>query len=223
MQNIMPNVYLNPVTSFNPAPHMPDIPTNSTVHHTAVIIGSVITGQNVFVAPNAVIRADEGSPMYIGNNSDIQDGVVIHGMKNKPGETYSVVIGNNVSLAHQALVHGPAYIDDNTFVGFQSAVISSNVGKNCVIETGAKVITYVPSGMIVETPEQASALPKITEDYDYKHLNEEVVKVNNELAAGYKNLYNSYYVQSHQPQEYQPAPYYMPFKLNLKFKGIPKN
>lgn len=225
-QQRMPNISSNPSTSFNPIQHIPVIPRNSVAHHTAVIIGDVIVGHNVFIAPNAVIRADEGSPMYIGNNSDIQDGVVIHGLKNKPGEQYSVVIGENVSLAHQCMVHGPSYIDKNTFVGFQAAVISSNIGKNCVIETGAKVIkvnipdnTYVPTNAVVETPEQAAALPKITDDYAYKKLNEEVVKVNNALASGYRSLYNNYTQQAQPQQPPPPMGYYMPYKLNIQFKG----
>lgn len=194
------NIQPNPITSFNPRPIPPMIPPSSTVHHKATIIGPVIMGNNSFIAPNATVRADEGSPMYIGNNSNIQDGAVVHGLKNKPGETYSVVIGNNVSIAHQALVHGPAYIGDNSFIGFQSCIFKANVGKGCVVELGAKVYNcnipegrYVPAGQIIDTQEKANQLPQITENYQFKHLNHEVVEVNKELAHGYANYYGGYF------------------------------
>lgn len=202
----------NPKTSFNPVYKQPTIPQSSTIHPRSTVIGNVIMGNNAFVAPSAVVRADEGSPIYIGDNSNIQDGAVVHGLKNKPGEQYSVVIGNNVSLAHQALVHGPAYINDNTFVGFQSLVFKAVVGKNCVIEPGAKVMDchvpdnrYISAGTIVDSQEKANNLPVVTDDYVYKHLNEEVVHVNKELGKGYADMQNAYTSMPHF-QPYGPPP-----------------
>lgn len=187
-----PHIQVNPRTSFNPEHIQPSIPHTTTVHPRSTVIGNVIMGHNSFVAPSAVVRADEGSPIYIGNNSNIQDGAVVHGLKNKPNEQYSVVIGNNVSVAHQACVHGPAYVNDHTFVGFQALVFKAVVGKNCVIEPGAKVMNcnvpdnrYVPAGQIVDSQEKANNLPVVTDDYVNKHLNEEVVHVNKELGMGY--------------------------------------
>jgi len=56
------------------------------------------------------------------------------------GEKYAVYVGNHVSLAHQCQVHGPALIDDETFVGMQAFVFKAKVGKDCVIEPAAKII-----------------------------------------------------------------------------------
>ena len=209
---IRANIQPNPVTSFNRRSWYPMIPPSSTVHHRATVIGPVIMGNNAFVAPSAVVRADEGTPMFIGDNSNIQDGAVIHGLKNKPNETYSVVIGSNVSVAHQALVHGPAYVGDNSFVGFQALVFKAVVGKGCVLEPGAKVMNchvpdgrYVPANQVVDTQEKANALPVITDSYANKHLNDEVVEVNKELSNGYGMMYQSIY--SNGPRNTQ-MPYY---------------
>lgn len=205
----MPNITINPVTSFVPKSYQPKVDNKSFVQPNASVIGSVTLSEGVLVSPFASIRGDEGTPIYIGKNSNVQDGVVIHGLENKfiekDGEKYSVYIGENVSLAHQAQVHGPAKIGNDTFVGMQSFVFKSEVGDNVVIEPAAKVIgvkvesgRYVPAGEVVKTQEQADNLPKITPEYSMKHLNEEVVHVNKELNKGYGAL----------PQAY-PANYYI--------------
>jgi acetyltransferase-like isoleucine patch superfamily enzyme len=54
------------------------------------------------------------------------------------GQDYAVYIGRRVSLAHQALVHGPAHIDDNVFVGMQAMVFKAQLGEGVVIEPGAR-------------------------------------------------------------------------------------
>lgn len=214
------NIQPNPVTRFNQFSRAPSIPTTSTVHHRATLIGPVAVGHNVFIAPGAVIRSDEGLSILIGNNSNIQDGVVIHGLKNKPGEPHSIVIGNNVSVAHQALIHGPAYVGDNTFIGFQALVFSATVGKNCVIEPAAKVMNcivadgkYVPAGQLIDSQEKANALPAITDDYKNKHFNSHVVETNRDLAEGYRAYYTA-----RLPAMFYPAP--MPVLYNGTYTNL---
>jgi tetrahydrodipicolinate N-succinyltransferase len=112
------------------------------------------------------------------------------------GKKYAVFVGNNVSLAHQSQVHGPALVDDDTFIGMQALVFKAQVGKNVVVEPGAILwngVTiadgrYVPAGMVVSTQEQADKLPKITNDYPLKDLNKGVLHVNEQLAEGYLEL-----------------------------------
>ncbi|MEM7648501.1 MAG: carbon dioxide concentrating mechanism protein CcmM, partial [Cyanobacteria bacterium P01_A01_bin.70] len=58
----------------------PIIAPSAYVHPLCSLIGDVELGENVIVAPNTSIRADEGAPFYIGANTNIQDGVVIHGL-----------------------------------------------------------------------------------------------------------------------------------------------
>lgn len=197
------NIGINPVTSFTPKSYSPQIDKNSFVQPNASVLGSVNLSEGVLVSPFASIRGDEGTPIYIGKNSNVQDGVVIHGLEKKfvenEGLGYSVYIGENVSLAHQSQVHGPAKIGNNTFVGMQSFIFKSEIGENVVIEPCAKVIgvkiesgRYVPAGEIIKTQEQADKLPLITPQYAMKNLNEEVVHVNKELNKGYSTLLNAY-------------------------------
>jgi carbonic anhydrase/acetyltransferase-like protein (isoleucine patch superfamily) len=108
------------------------------------------------------------------------------------GEKYAVYVGKRVSLAHQAQIHGPAKVGDDTFIGMQSLVFKAEVGSGCVVEPkslllGVKVADgrYVPAGSIIKSQADADALPEITEDYAFKSLNKGVVHVNVHLADGY--------------------------------------
>lgn len=199
----MSNVAINPITHFTPVSYKPQISPKSVVQPNASVIGAVILSDGVLVSPFASIRGDEGTPIFIGKNSNVQDGVVIHGLENKfvadKGLGYSVYIGENVSLAHQSQIHGPAKVGNNTFVGMQAFVFKSEIGDNVVIEPTAKVIgvkvasgRYVPAGEVIKTQEQADKLPVITPDYAMKNLNHEVVEVNKQLNDGYKGLLQAY-------------------------------
>ncbi len=205
MQPVLPRIYpknimTNPVTTFTPQSFIPNIAPGSAIHPQASIIGNVTIGPNVNVAPFASIRGDEGTPIFIGQGTNVQDGVVIHGLKDgrvkNNNMEYSVFIGDNTSLAHQAQIHGPAKIGNNVFVGMQSFVYKSEVGDNVVIEPTARVIgvkvasgRYVPAGEVIKTQEQADNLPVIDQNYKNKDLNEEVVSVNKELAMTYPANY----------------------------------
>ena len=141
------------------------------------------------------MRADEGAPFHIGANTNIQDGVVIHALKEKfirvGGELWAVHVGERVSIAHDALVHGPCHIGDDTFVGFKAVVHDAIVGSGCFIGIGAIVVgveipdnKFVPHGTIVQSPEQVKALPEASASHG--HFNEDVVNVNRGLAAAYR-------------------------------------
>lgn len=195
-----PNIMPNPITSFTPQRIIPLVANGSAIHPQASIIGNVIISPEVNVAPFASIRGDEGTPIYIGRGTNVQDGVVIHGLKDgrvtHNNAEYSVYVGNNTSLAHQAQVHGPAKIGNNVFAGMQSFIYKSEIGDNVVIEPTAKVIgvkvasgRYVPAGEIIKTQEQADKLPVIDQNYSNKDLNHEVVEVNKELAYSYPANY----------------------------------
>jgi carbonic anhydrase/acetyltransferase-like protein (isoleucine patch superfamily) len=158
------------------------------------------------VAPAASVRGDEGQPIWVGNDVNIQDCVVLHALETHEhgelissavvevdGQFYGVHIDDRVSLAHQCQVHGPASIGTETFVGMQALVFRATVGKNCVIEPKALVMgvdvadgRYVPAGALITTQEAADNLPVITENYPLKSLNNAVVNVNTQLASGYQ-------------------------------------
>ena len=122
---------------------------NCFIAPNATLVGDVILGDNCTVWFGAIIRGDV-SPIRIGHTSNIQDGVVIHGTFGK-SETK---IGNHVSIAHNAVVHG-CTIEDGVLVGM-NAVIMDNaiIGTGCVIAAGAVVLEnticeagYIYAGM----------------------------------------------------------------------------
>ncbi|CAN1210180.1 Carboxysome assembly protein CcmM [Tumidithrix helvetica PCC 7403] len=174
----------------------PTIDSSAYVHSFSNIIGDVRIGANVLVAPGTSIRADEGNPFRIGDNTNIQDGVVIHGLEQgrvtgDDDKQYSVWIGNNSSITHMALIHGPAYVGDNCFIGFRSTVFNAIVGDGCII--GMHVLVedveipegkYVPSGSVITTQQQADRLPDVHEDE--QKFASHVIGVNNALRMGYR-------------------------------------
>ncbi|MEO8450151.1 MAG: carbonic anhydrase [Gemmatimonadota bacterium] len=199
------------LTDFNSETEQPTISPVAFVDGYASVIGSVHLGALVYVAPFASIRGDEGQPIEIGEGTNIQDGAVVHALETTQGgaavanrtytvagKEYAVYIGKRVSLAHQSLVHGPARIDDNVFVGMQAMVFKASIGEGVVIEPGAKVIgvnvaagRYVPAGQTVTTQKAADLLPKITDDYPYRTLNDAVVHVNTSFAKAYRRAADS--------------------------------
>jgi SulP family sulfate permease len=173
----------------------PLMSSSSFVHPHAAVIGRVVLGEHVHIAAGSSVRADEGTPFHIGANSNIQDGVVIHALKERKvvvgGEEWAVYVGKNVSMAHNALVHGPCYIGDDTFVGFKAVVHDAVVGSHCYIGIGAIVVgvevpdgRFVPHGSIVDTAEKAERLPPVSAAH--REFNEDVVDVNRGLAAAYR-------------------------------------
>ncbi|MBD2206183.1 ribulose bisphosphate carboxylase small subunit [Calothrix sp. FACHB-1219] len=173
----------------------PTIHDSSFVHSFSKVIGDVRIGANVIVAPGTSIRADEGTPFFIGENTNIQDGVVIHGLEQgrvigDDQEEYSVWIGKNASITHMALIHGPAYVGDNSFIGFRSTVFNARVGAGCIVMMHALIQDveippgkYVPSGAIITNQQQADRLPDVqARDQEFTH---HVVGINQALRAGY--------------------------------------
>ncbi len=104
----------------------PKIPKDCFIADNATIVGDVTMGDQCSVWFNAVIRGDVNS-ITIGHKVNIQDGAIIHA-------TYKVAatnIGNNVSIGHNAIVHG-CTIRDNVLIGMGSIVMD-----NCVVETNS--------------------------------------------------------------------------------------
>jgi gamma-carbonic anhydrase len=123
----------------------PKLGENCFLADNAVVVGEVTMGNNCTVWFNAVVRGDVHS-ITIGNNTNIQDGAVIHCTYQKA----KTVIGNNVSIAHNAIVHG-CTVEDNVLIGMGAIVMDDAViGANSVIAAGAVVLagTHVEPGSI---------------------------------------------------------------------------
>ncbi len=123
----------------------PTIGNNCFIAPNATIVGDVEMGNDCSVWFNAVIRGDVNS-IRMGSKVNIQDGAVIHCTYEKT----KVFIGNNVSIGHNAIVHGCS-IANNVLVGM-GAILMDNVqvGSNSIIAAGAVVLenTVVEAGCI---------------------------------------------------------------------------
>ncbi len=174
----------------------PQIDESAYVHSFSNLIGDVKVGANVLISPGTSIRADEGTPFYIGEATNIQDGVVIHGLEEgrvvgDDGKEYSVWIGNQTCITHMALIHGPAYVGDECFIGFRSTVFNARVGDGCIVMMHVLIQDveippgkYVPSGAVITNQQQADRLSDVQEsDRQFEH---HVVEINEALRAGYR-------------------------------------
>jgi len=214
-----PNIHQNVATDFNPQIKSPQIEDSSFISPFAVVIGDCHIGKMVFMAPTSVCRADEGTPIYISDYSNIQEGVVLHALEttldgnnidgrrfsqdgdrllandSRFDQGYAVFIGSSVSLAHDSMVHGPAWIGNNTFVGMKSLVFNAKVGSNVAIGvfslvTNGVVIPdnkFVPPGSQILTQAEADALPSRIGSGAYENINKGVLHVNKDLADAYNS------------------------------------
>jgi len=119
--------------------------SDSFIAENATIVGDVVMGSGCSVWFNTVIRGDVNY-IRIGNNTNIQDGAVIHCTYQKAGTD----IGNNVSIGHNALVHG-CTLQDHVLVGMGAIVMDHAVVEEyCIIAAGAIVLenTVCESGYL---------------------------------------------------------------------------
>lgn len=124
---------------------LPVMGQNCFIAPNATIVGDVIMGDDCSVWFNTVIRGDVNS-IRIGNKVNIQDGAVIHCTYQKT----KTIIGNNVSIGHNAIVHG-CIVHDNVLIGMGSIVMdNAEIGSNSIIAAGAVVLegTKIESGVI---------------------------------------------------------------------------
>jgi carbonic anhydrase/acetyltransferase-like protein (isoleucine patch superfamily) len=201
-------IHQSVITDFCQKEYLPEVDSSAFIHPSAAVIGHVFIGKRVMVAPFASVRGDEGRPIFVGDESNVQDGVILHALETEhnghpieenqveaEGEKYSVYIGRRASLAHQVQIHGPAYVGHDTFVGMKTLVFRAKLGNNCVIEPGCIVMgvtvadgRYVPAGTVLKSQKDADNLPAVTDDYPLKNLNKGVVHVNTSLADGYNKI-----------------------------------
>ena len=123
----------------------PQIPNDCFIAENATIVGNVTMGSQCSVWFSAVVRGDVNY-IKMGNKVNVQDGAVIHGTY----KTSPTTIGNNVSIGHNALVHG-CTIHDNVLVGMGSIIMDNCIiESNCIIAAGAVITknTTVKAGSI---------------------------------------------------------------------------
>ncbi|MGF1601006.1 MAG: ribulose bisphosphate carboxylase small subunit [Thermosynechococcaceae cyanobacterium] len=148
----------------------PNIDPTASIHASSPLVGDIRVSAHVVIGPGASIQADQGQPFHIGTATNVQNGVVIHGLERgqvlgNDQQSYSVWIGQHTSITHMALIHGPVYIGDSCFIGFRSTIFNARVGDGCIVMMHALIQDveippgkFVPSGAVITTQEQADRL-----------------------------------------------------------------
>ncbi len=125
--------------------HTPQIPDSCFLAPTATVVGDVQMGEECSVWFNAVVRGDVHF-IRLGHRVNVQDNAVIHCTYQK----FPTTIGDNVSIGHNAIVHG-CTLHDNVLVGMGSIIMDGCVVEsNSIIAAGAVLTagTHVPAGSI---------------------------------------------------------------------------
>ncbi|NSW45532.1 MAG: gamma carbonic anhydrase family protein [Bacteroidales bacterium] len=158
----------------------PIIGENCFLAPNASIIGDVVLGNNCSIWFNAVIRGDVHY-IRIGNNCNIQDGAIIHCTYQKSPTN----IGNNVSIAHAAVVHG-CTIHDNVLIGIGAIILD-----NCVIHRNSLIAagSLLLEGTVVEEGSVYAGSPA----KKIKEISPELLKGQVERIAQSYSMYASWY------------------------------
>ena len=137
---------------------------NYYIAPTANVVGEVVLHEDASVWFNAVLRGDN-EPITVGKRSNIQDGAVLH---TDPGSP--LVIGENVTVGHKAMLHG-CRVGDNTLIGINAVILNGvTIGKNCII--GAQAM--IPENKVIPDNSVVMGIPgkvvKQVSDYQVVHL-----------------------------------------------------
>ncbi|MFV0319797.1 MAG: gamma carbonic anhydrase family protein [Microbacterium sp.] len=160
----------------------PQLDETSFIAAGARVLGGVTLGPGASVWYNAVLRAD-GDTITVGAGSNLQDNVSVHVDVGKP-----VVIGENVSVGHNAVIHG-CTIEDGSLIGMGAVVLNgARIGAGTLVAGGAVVLegAEIPPGSLVAgvpakarrelTPEERTGLLQNAEVYRTGHVSEHVAE-----------------------------------------------
>ncbi|MFZ4671701.1 MAG: gamma carbonic anhydrase family protein [Flavobacterium sp.] len=158
----------------------PQIPLDCYVAENATIVGDVTLGKSCSVWFNAVLRGDVHY-IKIGDKVNIQDGAIIHCTYQK----HPTEIGNNVSIGHNAIVHG-CKIKDNVLIGMGAIVMD-----NCIIESNSIIAAgaVVTQNTVVESGTIYAGIPaKKVKDINQSDFAGEIERISNNYV-----MYSSWF------------------------------
>src|SRR6202453_1722730 len=112
----------------------PTIPASCYVDDSAQVIGDVVLGEHASVWMNAVVRGDVHS-IRVGRHSNVQDCAVLHGMRH----LYPVIVGEYVTIGHNATVHG-CVVEDACLIGIGATILNNaRIGDGSIAAAGAVI------------------------------------------------------------------------------------
>ncbi len=151
------------------------VPASSYVDSSAQVLGDVVLGEHASVWMNAVVRGDVNS-IRIGARSNVQDCAVLHGMR----DLYPVIVGEMVTIGHNATVHG-CVLEDEVLVGIGATILNNaRVGTGSIIAAGA----VIPEGMVIRPRSLVVGVPA--------RVKRELGEEDRELILRYANNYLDY-------------------------------
>ena len=128
----------------------PSFPASCYIDPSAQVIGDVVLGEQASVWMNAVLRGDVNS-IRIGARSNVQDCAVLHGMRH----LYPVIVGEMVTIGHNATVHG-CVLEDAVLVGIGSTILNNaRIGEGSIIAAGA----VIPEQMVIPPNSLVAGVP----------------------------------------------------------------
>lgn len=149
----------------------PVLGQGSWVADNATVIGNVVLGKQVSIWYGAVLRGDN-DPITIGDNSNVQDGSVLHTDDGVP-----LTLGANVTVGHMAMLHG-CEVGDGSLIGINAIVLNgAKIGRNCLIGANALIPEgrEIPDGsLVVGSPGRI-----------IRQLTEEEIEAQKDSAANY--------------------------------------
>ena len=156
------------------------------IDRSAQVIGAVTLGDRASVWMNAVLRGDVHS-ITVGPESNIQDGAVLHGMK----DLHPVVVGARCTIGHNATVHG-CTLEDDVLVGMGATILNgARIGAESIVAAGA----LVPEGMQVPPRSLVAGLPGRVR----RALTDEDVASIRRFAANYLEYTREYMAEESEP------------------------
>src|ERR1700755_162902 len=128
----------------------PQVPDTCYVDVSAQVLGDVTLGEHSSIWMNAVLRGDVNS-IRLGANSNVQDCAVLHGMR----YVYPVVVGDWVTIGHNATVHG-CVVEDVCLIGMKATVLNNvRIGEGSIMAAGA----LIPENMVIPPNSLVAGLP----------------------------------------------------------------
>lgn len=140
--------------------HAPAVPESCYVDISAQVLGDVTLGEHSSVWMNAVLRGDVNS-IRVGAHSNVQDCAVLHGMR----YLYPVIVGEYVTIGHNATVHG-CIVEDACLIGMGATIMNNaRIGEGSIVAAGA----LIPEGMVIPPRSLVAGVPgKVRRELDDK-------------------------------------------------------
>ncbi len=175
----------------------PNVHPSADVHEFSLLEGDVTISAKAVVAPGTAVTAESGASVAIGEQCVLLPGVIVEGIAGAQvvgalGDRTSVWVGDRTTIAHKSIIHSPAFVGQDCFIGFRSTIFNARLGEGCVVMMHALVQDVeippgkcVPSGSIITTQHQADQLPQVRpEDREFAR---EIVGTSVAMASGAAN------------------------------------